>query len=69
MPTVFVVDGYRFFIFSNEGQEPPHVHVERGDALGKWWLIPRLTLAKSYDMKPASSEQSRRSSESVERNC
>ncbi len=38
MPTVFYQDGFRFFFYSNEGTEPPHVHVERGDALGKWWL-------------------------------
>lgn len=40
MPTVFIIDGYRFFFYSNEGQEPPHVHVERGDAICKWWLDP-----------------------------
>lgn len=38
MPTVLVVDGFRFFFWSNEGTEPPHIHVERGDAAGKWWL-------------------------------
>ena len=38
MPTVFTVAGLRFFFYSNEGAEPPHVHVEKGDAIGKWWL-------------------------------
>lgn len=38
MPTVFVVAGLRFFFYSNEGTEPPHVHVEKGGAIGKWWL-------------------------------
>ena len=32
MPTVLVVEGYRFFFFSNEGFEPPHIHVEKGDS-------------------------------------
>jgi hypothetical protein len=32
MPTVLVVDGFRFFFFSNEGFEPPHIHVEKGDS-------------------------------------
>ena len=38
MPTLLLVDGYRFFFFSNEGTEPPHVHVERGDGYAKFWL-------------------------------
>lgn len=31
MPTVLRVAGYRFF-FSNEGNEPPHIHVEHDEA-------------------------------------
>jgi len=26
--------------FSNEGTEPPHIHVERGDGYAKFWLEP-----------------------------
>jgi Domain of unknown function (DUF4160) len=41
MPTVLIVEGFRFFFFvSNEGLEPPHIHVERGDGLAKFWLQP-----------------------------
>lgn len=29
MPTVARVGSYRFFFFSNEGTEPPHIHVQR----------------------------------------
>ena len=50
MPTVLRVEGYRFFFFSNEGQEPPHVHVERGDAYAKLWLGP-VSLASSEGFK------------------
>jgi len=32
MPTLLRVEGFRFFFFSNEGQEPPHVHVGRATA-------------------------------------
>lgn len=32
MPTGLGPAGYRFFFFSNEGNEPPHIPVERGDA-------------------------------------
>jgi hypothetical protein len=35
MPTLLRVEGFRFFFFSNEGQEPPHVHVSKGDGLAK----------------------------------
>jgi hypothetical protein len=38
MPTVLRVEGYRFFFWSNEGAEPPHVHVEKSGAAGKWWV-------------------------------
>ena len=40
VPTVLSIDGYRFFFFSNEGTEPPHIHVERGDGYAKFWLEP-----------------------------
>lgn len=42
MPTVLRVDGYRFFFFSNEGNEPVHIHVESGDGYCKYWLNPVL---------------------------
>jgi hypothetical protein len=38
MPTVLRVAGYRFFFFSNERQEPAHIHVERGECHAKFWL-------------------------------
>jgi hypothetical protein len=40
MPTVARIGPYRFFFFSNEGLEPPHVHVQRDRALAKFWLRP-----------------------------
>lgn len=40
MPTVATVRGYRLFFFSGEGDEPPHVHVEHGDKVAKFWLSP-----------------------------
>jgi hypothetical protein len=46
MPTVLRVGGYRFFFFSNEGNEPPHIHVERAECYAKFWLEP-ISLAHS----------------------
>lgn len=40
MPTVFHEGPYRFFFYSNEGSEPPHVHVQRDDMIAKFWLLP-----------------------------
>src|SRR5262249_55675133 len=40
MPTVLIIQGFRFFFFSNEGSEPPHIHVEKGDGYAKFWLNP-----------------------------
>ena len=40
VPTVLRVEGFRFFFFSNERQESPHVQVERGDGYTKLWLGP-----------------------------
>ena len=42
MPTVLRTNGFRFFFFSNEGDEPPHVHVQRGDCVAKFWLVPPI---------------------------
>lgn len=46
MPTVLRIKGYRFFFFSREGQEPPHIHVEQAERYAKFWLNP-ITLAGS----------------------
>jgi Domain of unknown function (DUF4160) len=40
MPTIFRDFGLRFFFYSDEGIEPPHVHIEKGDGRGKYWLDP-----------------------------
>lgn len=46
MPTVLILQGFRFFFFSGEGGEPPHIHVEHGDKVAKYWLEP-VQLASS----------------------
>ncbi len=40
MPTIFRWKGFRFHFFSNEGREPPHVHVRRAEDACKFWLNP-----------------------------
>ena len=46
MPTVLRISGFRFHFYSDEGNEPPHVHVDSGDAECKFWLLP-VALARS----------------------
>ncbi len=38
MPTVLRTGPYRFFFYSADREEPPHVHVERDDCRAKFWL-------------------------------
>ena len=40
MPTVFRSGPYRFFFYSADSVEPPHVHVERDEKIAKFWLTP-----------------------------
>lgn len=40
MPTVLRLGRFRFFFFSNEGNEPPHIHVRAGEDEAKFWLEP-----------------------------
>ncbi|HLE15589.1 MAG TPA: DUF4160 domain-containing protein, partial [Anaerolineales bacterium] len=46
MPTVFRSGPYRFFYYSGDQDEPPHIHVEREDNIAKFWLEP-VRLQKS----------------------
>ena len=46
MPTVLRIGSTRFFFYSNEGLEPPHIHIEQAGALAKFWLEP-VSLAAS----------------------
>ena len=46
MPTVLRLNGFRFYFFSHEPNEPPHIHIDKGDATMKVWL-DSLEVAKS----------------------
>ena len=39
-----------FFFYAEEGTEPPHVHVDKGDGSAKLWLEP-LRLARVDGLK------------------
>jgi hypothetical protein len=45
MPTVLVENGFRFFFYSNENEEPMHIHIEKGGAEGKVWIASDVQIA------------------------
>jgi hypothetical protein len=47
MPTVLRVGRFRFYFFSNEGQEPPHIHIQAAGDQAKFWLEP-IRLAANF---------------------
>ncbi len=50
MPVALRVKGYRFFFFSLEGHEPPHIHVDQAERFAKFWLSP-VSLVKSHGFR------------------
>jgi uncharacterized protein DUF4160 len=48
MPTVFRSGPYRFYFYSHEPNEPPHIHVDRDDLSAKFWLDPAPTGAQFW---------------------
>lgn len=40
MPILLRIRGYRFFFFSMEENEPPHIHVAHAGRYAKFWLEP-----------------------------
>jgi hypothetical protein len=58
VPTVLRVDGFRFYFFSNERNEPPHVHVRKADGKGKFWLDP-VSLAWARGLRPGDLSRAR----------
>lgn len=52
MPTALRIGPHRFFFFSKEGHEPPHIHVETAENAAKFWLRPvTLAWAVGYNSK------------------
>jgi hypothetical protein len=46
MPTVLRIGAFRFYFYSHEPDEPPNIHIDRGEATMKVWL-DSLEVAKS----------------------
>jgi Domain of unknown function (DUF4160) len=50
MPTVLRIGPYRFYFYSHEPNEPPHIHVDRDDRSAKFWLSP-VGLARNFGFR------------------
>jgi hypothetical protein len=38
------IEGFRFFFYSEENDEPIHIHVAKGECEAKFWLVPEIHL-------------------------
>ncbi len=64
MPNVLRSGPYRFYSYSHEPNEPPHVHVDRDNLSAKFWLQP-VSLAQNLGFRP---KELRQVQELVEQN-
>jgi formylmethanofuran dehydrogenase subunit A len=48
MPTVLLIMGWRFFFYSNEGNDPIHIHCQKAEKECKYWLD-----TETFDIKEA----------------
>jgi len=58
MPTVLEIEGFRFFFYSADRNEPPHIHIRKAGQKAKFWLTPpevpfRIHPAYEGKFKPA----------------
>jgi len=51
MPNVLRSCPFRFYFYSHETNEPPHVHVDRDELSAKFWLQP-VSLARNLGFSP-----------------
>jgi hypothetical protein len=52
MPTCLRIRGYRFYAYAEEGNEPAHVHIDKGSGTMKVWLAD-ISVVFSEGLKPA----------------
>ena len=57
MPTIFIINGFRFFFYSSENDEPIHVHITKGNANGKVWLEPEISIAYMHEFTTRETRQ------------
>ena len=56
MPTILYINGWRLFFYSNEKNEPAHIHCTKADCDAKYWLDSAtfdIQMAYEYNLSPA----------------
>ena len=48
MPTVLFINGFKFRFYSNENDEPVHVHISKGGGNAKIWIEPIVVECYAY---------------------
>ncbi len=49
MPEVFREEGFVFFFYANEGNEPMHIHVRKAGGFANFWVMPfELDFSKGF---------------------
>jgi hypothetical protein len=51
VPTILRIGPYKFYFYSHEPNEPPHVHVDRDNLSAKFWL-QAVQLARNIGFSP-----------------
>ncbi len=57
MPTILLIAGWRLYFWSNELNEPVHIHAEKGDMECNYWLDIEnfdLQAALEFNLTPQS---------------
>lgn len=60
MPTILFIYGWRIFFYSNEGNEPIHVHAEKGKMECKFWILTdevEIREAFAFNLTPAAKKE------------
>ena len=63
MPTALIIQGWRLFFYMNERNEPPHIHVRKGDIDCKFWLKVEaydIEEVYGYNLSPRTRRQIRK---------
>lgn len=63
MPTILMLSGWRLFFYSNEGDEPIHIHCSKGSMEAKYWIHERrfdIEEAYAYGLSNNDRKQVRR---------
>ncbi|MBI5773076.1 MAG: DUF4160 domain-containing protein [Verrucomicrobia bacterium] len=62
MPTVLMINGWRFHFYANEGNEPMHIHAVKAEKECKYWIDAdgfKIREAFGYNMSPRDTREVR----------